>query len=268
MNLQEFKNWLMVNRDSKNTIETYLRQMKVFFKSFSEFNQETINNYLLKRLDDKVAKTTWNLDISSLRAYSEFLKIQIDFPKNKKPDKKIQPHLEEKQVEEILQKLKYMVNQTDKYQAIISLLFYSGLRIEELVNLKRTDFNFEDNTVITRNTKGKVDRMVNFPNCTKRSIENYFIRSRENGNAFDATGCGVSQILSRIGIKMGYNFNLHPHTFRHSCARYLLDITDNDLISVQELMGHKNIKTTMEYVKGTNQKAIKKIRDIYKRKKK
>jgi len=117
MNLKEFRNWLLVNRDSKNTIDTYLRQMKIFFKSFDEFNQETINKFLLKRLEDRVSKGTWNLDMSSIRAYSQFSDVEIVLPKNKKLDKKIQPYLEEKQFEEMLLKLRYMVNQEDKYRA-------------------------------------------------------------------------------------------------------------------------------------------------------
>lgn len=265
MNLQNFKNWLMVNRDSKNTVETYLQQMKMFFKSFKEFNQETINNYLLERLNKKVAKTTWNLDISALRAYSECLNIKIDFPKNKKPDKKIQPHLEEKELLEILQKLKHIVNQNDKYQAILRVLFYSGLRIKELENLKRSDFNFDNERVIIRNTKGKTDRVVPF-DMAKKSIENFFLRNREEKiNAFDITEVGVRQTLSKIGREIGLNYNLHPHTFRHSCARYLLKITNNNYQSVQEVMGHADIKTTMLYVQITNEEAIEIIQNIFKR---
>ena len=266
MNLQNFKNWLMVNRDSKNTVETYLRQMKGFFKSFSEFNQETVNNYLLERLDKKVAKTTWNLDISALRAYAEFSKIEINFPKNKKPDQKIQPHLEEKELEEIFKKLKYIVNQNNKYQAILGVLFYSGLRIKELENLKRSDFNFDNDTIIIRNTKGKTDRVVPFPIPIRRKIENFFLRNREQENAFDITEDSVRQILSKIGREMGLNYNLHPHTFRHSCARYLLRITNNDYRTVQNILGHADIKTTMLYTKITNEEAIEKLQNIFKRK--
>lgn len=268
MNLRGFKNWLMVNRDSKNTVETYLRQMKVFFKSSSEFNQETVNSYLLERLEKRVAKATWNLDVSALRAYAEFLKLEINFPKNKKPDQKIQPHLEEKQLEEIFQKLKYMVNQNDKYQAILGVLFYSGLRINELYNLKREDFNFDNDTIIIRNTKGKTDRIVPFPIFVQKKIENFFIRTRENENAFNITEDGVRQTLAKIGREMGLNFNLHPHTFRHSCARYLLKITNNDYRTVQKLCGHKDIKTTMIYVQISNEEAIEKVQSIFKRKKK
>lgn len=267
MNLQNFKNWLMVNRDSKNTVETYLQQMILFFKSFQEFNQETIDNYLLERLDKRVAKATWNLDISALRAYAEFFKIEITFPKNKIPNQDIPPHLEEKELEEIFKKLKYIVNQNDKYQAILSVLFYSGLRIKELENLKRSDFNFENNTVTLRNTKGKVDRVVPF-DIPKKSVENFFLRNREQKNAFDITEDSVRQILTRIGREMGLNFNLHPHTFRHSCARYLLKISNNDYRTVQEIMGHADIKTTMLYTKITNEEAIEKLQNIFKRRKK
>ena len=267
MNLQNFKNWLMINRDSKNTIETYLRQIKLFFQSFSEFNQETVNNYLLERLDKMVAKTTWNLDISALRAYAEFSKTKVDFPKNKKPDQKIQPHLEESQLLEILRKLKYIVNQNNRYQTILGVLFYSGLRIKELEKLKREDFNFDNNTIIIRNTKGKVDRAVPF-DMSKKSVENFFLRNREKNTAFDVTEDGVRQTLSKIGREMGLNFNLHPHTFRHSCARYLLRITNNDYRTVQEILGHADIKTTMLYTKITNEEAIEKIQNIFKRRKK
>ena len=268
MKLQEFQNWLIVNKDSKNTIETYLRQIKIFFKSFDEFNQKNINHYLLQRLEEKISKGTWNLDMSAIRAYSQFLKINIELPKNKKLNKKIRPYLEEKQLEEIWRKLRYIVNQNDKYQGILGVLFYAGLRIEELEKLKRTDFNFNNDTIILRNTKGKVDRVVPFPVSVRRKVENYFLRNREKENAFDITCSAVSQTLSKIGKEMGLDFKLHPHTFRHSCARYLLNLTNNDYRTVQKIMGHKNIETTMMYVQISNEEAIEKVKIIYRKKNK
>lgn len=268
MILQDFKNWLIINRDSKNTIETYLRQMNLFFKFSSEFNQETVNNYLLERLNQKTSKATWNIDVSALRAYGEFSNIEMKFPKNKTPNEKIPPHLKEEQLFEIFKKLHYIVRQDDKYKAIISVLFYCGGRISELVNLRRDDFDFEEDTVVFKNTKGKVDRVINFPENAKRNIKNYFLRSREYENAFDVTINGVRQILAKIGKEMGYKFNLHPHTFRHSCARYLLKELNNNLPHVKELMGHKKLETTMKYIKSTNEEAIKKLKEVYKRKKK
>ena len=268
MNLQKFKNWLIINRDSKNTIETYLRQLGLFFKSFSEFNQETVNNYLLERLNQRTSKATWNIDVSALRAYGEFLNIEIKFPKNKTPNEKIPPHLKEDQLLEIFKKLHRIVRQDDKYKAIISVLFYCGARISELVNLRRDDFNFEEETVVFKNTKGKVDRIINFPKIAEKNIKNYFFRSREYENAFDVTEASVRKCLTKIGKEMGYKFNLHPHTFRHSCARYLLKELNNNLPKVMKLMGHKNVQTTMKYLTNTNEEAIKTLKEIYKKKNK
>jgi len=267
MNLTDFKNWLIINKDTKNTVATYMQQLKLFFKSYSEFNQENVNAYLLDRLDKKISKNTWNLDVNAFRCYAEFLKIEITFPKTKTPDQKLQPYLEEKDFKEILLKLKWILQQEDKYRAILEVLFYAGLRVKELKDLKREDFNFEKNTIIVRNTKGKVDRIVPFPASTSRAVQNYFLRNREMENAFDTSIEAIRQSLSKIGKEMGYSFNLHPHTFRHSAAHYLLKITSNDYRTVQNILGHANIKTTMLYTKITNEEAINKVQKIYRRKK-
>ena len=164
--------------------------------------------------------------------------------------------------------MKQIVEKYEKYQAISSLLFYTGLRLEELVNLKRSDINLEERIVTVRNTKGKMDKVCPFTKDTTKLIKIYFLREREISNAFNITSASVYQTIVKIGDMLGYEFTLHPHIFRHSAGHYWLKETNNNLVVVQKILGHSDVKTTMLYLQLSNIEAIETVQEILKRKNK
>jgi len=267
-NLDEFNNWLTLNKETNNTIKTYFNKVKTFFNFNEEFNQESVESYLLSRLNNGVSKATFNVDLNALKSYSEFSNIEINFPKNKTPDKKLQPYLKENDLHEIINKIKFMVGNHEKYSAILSLMFYSGLRIEEIVNLKRTDINMVDESVLVRESKSKQARICPFTNTTISLMKIYFLREREISNAFNTTDGAVRQVVAKIGKMMGYNFQLHPHTFRHSACHFWLKETNNNFNVVQQILGHSDMAITMMYAKISNSEAMEVVQSILKRKKK
>tara|TARA_Y100000310_G_C20060785_1_gene524877 strand:- start:42 stop:530 length:489 start_codon:yes stop_codon:yes gene_type:complete len=137
---------------------------------------------------------------------------------------------------------------------MIELMYSAGLRVSELVNLKVKDFEFENNYAWVRKGKGNKDRRFivakNIKNKLKEYIDvnnidhNFWIFEGRNGHltirsvqAIIKKACKSAKIKKKIG----------PHTLRHSFATHLIE-NGYDVASVQGLLGHSSLDTTMIYV--------------------
>lgn len=263
MNLTEFKNWLTIYCTSSKTVQNYFEAMKRFSLQYPELNQENIHSYISSLIEQKKSRSAINQFIYALRKYCEFARLQFDIPKPRKQKDKIKPYLTEEEMKEIVKKVKYIVRNPIKYMALIQFLFYTGLRREELINLKREDINLDKCTVNVHETKTDTARIIVFPPSLLAELNLYFLKDRENINAFNVTYQSVYEVLTRIGKECGYADKCNPHAFRHACAHYLLKITGNQYQVVQKMLGHVNIATTMHYVDMNNEEAINKLEKIY-----
>lgn len=151
-------------------------------------------------------------------------------------------------------------------RAILELLFSSGLRVSELVNLNREHINLKRGEFMVRG-KGQKDRPVFIsPEATewlaayldKRSDEAkpLFVRysgaKTGEGESFRITPRSVQRMVSGYALKAGITKQVSPHTLRHSFATDLL-MNGADIRSVQSLLGHSNIATTQVYTHVTDQ---------------
>lgn len=155
-------------------------------------------------------------------------------------------------------------------RAIVELLFSSGLRVSELVNLNRDHINIARREFMVRG-KGDKDRPVFISNDAAMHIENYmktrqdsmkplFISYRDRTpQHLDTTGDfrrltprSVQRIIKHYALKAGITKHVSPHTMRHSFATDLL-MNGADLRSVQSMLGHSNISTTQVYTHVTDQ---------------
>lgn len=155
-------------------------------------------------------------------------------------------------------------------RAIVELLFSSGLRVSELVNLNRDHINIARREFMVRG-KGDKDRPVFISNDAAMHIENYtntrqdslkplFISYRDRTpQHLDTTGDfrrltprSVQRIIKNYALKAGITKHVSPHTMRHSFATDLL-MNGADLRSVQSMLGHSNISTTQVYTHVTDQ---------------
>ena len=266
--LTKFKNWLLLCDLSKNTISVYMERLTTFFQQYEEFNQENIDAFLISVLEKNLAKSTFNGYRNAFIKYGRFIKSDIEFPKNKIPNKELRPYIKEEQLEEMIEKMHWMVSEPDKYKALCSLMFYSGLRIEEVMRLKRKDIKFDELTVFVKESKGKESRVCPITKETVTLLKVYYLVDREDINAFNTNSASVRQCLYRIGKQLGYDFSLHPHTFRHSACHFWLKHTNNNYHVVQKIMGHKDIQTIILYSKITNSEAMEIIKDVLKKRRK
>lgn len=137
-----------------------------------------------------------------------------------------------------------------KHKIIIKLLYSSGLRISELLNLKREDIDFEKNLIYVKKGKGNKDRITIMSKSLKLDILKYY--SKENfktryiieGRSGKYSKKSVQTIIKKAGKNIG--INLHPHMLRHSFATHLLE-QGVDLRYIQKLLGHSDNRTTQIY---------------------
>jgi len=144
-------------------------------------------------------------------------------------------------------------------KAMLEIMYSSGLRVSELVNLELSDIDLYNDTILI-NGKGSKERIVPIGDVAKKYLKDYLeIRNqlikRKNGNpnklflnnhGLPITRNGFNFLLNNILKEKGINKKVTPHTLRHSFATHMLD-NGADLRSIQELLGHSDIVTTRIY---------------------
>ena len=166
----EFKNYLIEQNKSQNTIQNYVRNIESFIKWYKDTTNEEFK-ILYKSYLRNIKKTkqgqplkaeSINANLSALAKYNEFLVengIQKDIVINDKDFIKIQKQhinpccVEKTDVEDFRQKI--LINESKRDYAIITLLAYAGLRISECINIKMNDFDLNSKEIIIRNGKRK-----------------------------------------------------------------------------------------------------------------
>lgn len=287
--IRDFLDYLKNERNySVKTIASYQSDLEKFFNFLNsegilmdEVDAVVIRNFLTDELNQGVSKRSCSRRLSTLNHFYSYLVrekmvkenpfILIDSPKIEKTF----PHvLYKDQVQEIL---KNNALRTDELairdQAILSILYYCGLRASELVNLIVQDVDTR-NRVVSVYGKGRKERLVPFTEDCKIAIERYRKEVRENlakltkdprnAKIFDENGRekgpalflnskgnrlttrGLEYILDSIEEKTGTFVGLHPHVLRHSFATHLLE-NGADLRVIQELLGHASLNATQVY---------------------
>ena len=259
--LEKLKKELEIRNFSKKTIKSYMFAVKRFLE-FSKkkklgLNKNTLKDYI-RELLKKQNPSTVSQNISAIEFFfSKVLnqKIKLPHPKRNKP------------IPEVLtqKEIKRLINATNniKHKLIIKLLYGCGLRVSEVVNLKKLDFLFNEDLIHIKMSKGKKDRFVKIPKIIKQELINYsnlnndkyFFISTRKGKLTTAT---IQKIIKNSAKKAKIKKNISPHTLRHSFATHLLE-SGTDLKIIQKLLGHSDIKTTQIYLKISNQ-SIKNIK--------
>jgi integrase len=269
--LEKFKQYLIAQQI---TPEAYVKYMRVYFKFLIlqkiEIKSGYLQNTVVKFLNTRNWKpSTRNLFLFSGRQYyhkysissetdSGFLKLKPTYIESKIPD-----FLDE---EDLKNAIKYtltynpgLMNPT-KLKALLTFLFFSGVRPGELLNLKRSDFEFNQDPIrikIRLPVKRKKERYTYFPKKIYKILLDYFEFESERINAFNITKAQLRFLMEQIGIHL--KKRVYSHVFRHSAARNWINMGMGVQI-VQQLLGHASLKTTMIYT-NPNEKMVK---DIYK----
>lgn len=155
-------------------------------------------------------------------------------------------------------------------KAMLELLYATGIRVSELINLKITDVNLDMN-YITCSDGAHKGRAIPFGNAAKEALTQYIENARKpliGAGSTDVlfTNCsgtsmsrqGFWKLIKSYGRKAGIDADITPHTLRHSFAAHLVE-NGADLRSVQEMLGHSDISTTQVYANLNNNR----IREVY-----
>lgn len=245
----------------------YLEKKKIY--NLNHIQKNDIYNYL-KYLDN-LEYSVYSIirKISSIKKFHHFLEkkyniinvaIEIDAPKFYK---KLPNVLSIEEIELLLNfKLKNAFDYRNK--AMLELMYSTGLRVSELVNLTFDNIFLEEN-YIRCNGKGNKERIIpigsiakkyliiyldNYRNSLKKSYlsNNLFL----NNHGKEITRHGFTYILKNICKEVNISKNITPHTLRHSFATHLLN-NGADLKSIQLMLGHENITTTSIYTHVNNE---------------
>lgn len=151
-----------------------------------------------------------------------------------------------------------------KHKLILMFLYYAGLRLDEVRNLKWGDLDFDREIIHVKITKGKKERVIFLHSRLKEMLKVYSIGTEgliflaQRGKKYNKRT--IQQMVKNAAKKAGIKKGVTPHTLRHSFATHLLE-GGADIRYIQKLLGHKNLQTTQIYTHVAN-KDIKKLANL------
>ncbi len=272
--IKEFLDYLSIERGlSKNTLESYGRDLEKYAAYFKKHGIEDpdgikrtdIQNFLMTLKDGKLNASSIARNLVAIKVFHRYLMAQryikedvtsvLETPKLWKtlPDV-----LDLNEVEAILEKPNTLKKQGLRDRAALELMYATGMRVSELVNLKVNDIHMDVGFVRCIG-KGQKERIIPVGRKAKEALQKYLIKARPK---FLKKGESSALFLTRLGKPMSRQSfwmvikryvrearikkRVTPHTLRHSFATHLLQ-RGADLRVVQELLGHANISTTQIY---------------------
>jgi len=247
--LNDFKEWLQQKNFTNETIKNYLATIIQYDNR--EINTSTIANFLRERLDN-YQPATLRSKRNALASYSKFLKIHITIEWEK--INKLIPTVQKKLFSTVdykeLELLKKANTHTDqktnqRNSLILDFLFYTGLRVNELINLKHSDFT---NRLLRINGKGNKIRFILLPEFLTKNFDpyskNYLFLTR---NGKKLTKGQIRRNIKRKCHQAGIKKNISPHSFRRSLATNLYN-QGGKLETIQKQLGHSSLDTTLGYI--------------------
>jgi len=270
--MEEYEAYLIdVKRASSNTVASYMRDIHQFASYLSDANieqsdvsRDTISNYMNFLHDNGKSAATSSRSLASLKSFFNFavtqglresnpvVNIQVE-----KAEKKLPQILTGKEVELLLDQPKCTDLKGYRDKAMLELLYATGIRVSELINLDVDDINIPGG-FIKCTSGGKVRIIPLYPAAIKalhEYIENIRPKMvadiREQSLFVNVSGERMSRqgfwkIIKHYQEKAQIDKDITPHTLRHSFAAHLLE-NGADLRSIQEMLGHSDISSTQIY---------------------
>jgi len=215
--------------------------------------------YLAFLLSDKgLSPASVNLALSALRFhYNELLNKDIlSGIKHPKPEKKLPVVLTKEEIKSMLESTR-----NKKHKLLIELLYGTGLRVSEAVNMRVKDINSEESTAFVKYGKGKKERFVRLPSRFLVHFRSYLKKTRKrSGFIFTYKGKPIStrqaqRIIKNAALRAGIKKKVFCHALRSSFATHLLD-SGVDIRIIQEILGHSDLSTTQKYTKVSKQRIM------------
>lgn len=293
MYLDDFLDSLIIERKlSDNTKKSYENDLTKYINflkkknitSINEIKEHDIEKYIEYLNKEKMSSKTIAHNITCIKEYHKYLvktgvlnkniSENILSPKQKKSLPKV---LTIEEIDKLLD-IQLITPFDFRNKAMLELMYASGLRVSELVNLEINDINITNSTLRCIG-KGNKERIIPLGNVSLKYIEIYVNEYRNsllkgyycdklflNNHGKAMTRQGFFKILKKLAKEKNIETDFSPHTLRHSFATHLLEY-GADLRSIQELLGHQDISTTQVYTHISNNKIRKEYDDYHPRSK-
>lgn len=269
--INDFISYISKKNYSVNTYTSYINDLYYFYifikKDLTKVTFEDIKDYL-EHLNLKKEKTSSiRRKISSLKSFYKFLYKNNYINKKDYPLTKIAyPKMEKKLPKFIYYNdLLEIINESSKDKdgvrdrLIIEMLYATGVRVSELINIKINDIDFNNRRIIVLG-KGNKERIVYYGEYAEEVLKEYMkTHERKNHNYLfvnskggQLTDRGVRYIIDNIMSKLSVKTHVTPHVLRHTFATDMLN-NGCDIKVVQELLGHSSLKATEIYTHVTNE---------------
>ncbi len=294
-----YDNYLKAERNvSKYTVRNYTHDLMDFFQfvkdkkisSLKEVDKRDIRDYLSHLMERGIAKTSISRKVSAIRSFYRYLLREkfidanpVATTNSPRLDRRLPAFLTLYEIENLLKTPDLSKPKGQRDRAWMELLYASGIRVSELVNLNKGQIAFARREIILASkgskdrgvlfgapaTKGSKDRGVLFGVPAAKALQEYLTRGRpelEHGKKTEAlflnnkggrlTERSVQRILQKYAKLAGIDKRVHPHVLRHTFATHLLD-RGADLRVVQVLLGHADLSSTQVYTHVTKSQARK-----------
>lgn len=256
--LDKVKVELRYRNYSSNTLDSYLGCLKDFFvflkSNFDKFDEFKVKEYLISLKDRGLSGQTVNVHLNAIKFFYENIvrtPFELNLRFSKKPNR-LPVVLSREEIETIINAV-----ENEKHRLLISLSYGAGLRVSEIVKLRIKDIDLPNLQLNIRQSKGSKDRITVVPEKLRDKItqfmagktaDEFLLASERGGRLTERTAQKIfERALKNTGIKKDATF----HSLRHSFATHLLE-NGVDVRYVQELLGHRNIRTTQIYTHLTN----------------
>ena len=269
-----------VKKHSDNTIISYQDDLKelasVLNNNIIDIDEEDIKKYLNYLYDKSYNKNTISRKLSGVRSFYNYLYnhdiIKINYFTDVHNPKKIRslPHyLKTSEIDKVLDNTNEVTLYGERNKLIIELLYVTGLRVSELVNIKLKDID-KYNKSIKILGKGSKERIVYYEDNCSKLLNKYLNNTRRKLDKNNSEYLLLNKFGNKLSTRMIRNIlnnltigtsieQIYPHMIRHTFATTMLN-NGADLMTVKELLGHESINTTSIYTHVTNEQ-IRKVFD-------
>ena len=280
--LEEYLKYLKYQKNySQETIDSYEEDLVEFFDFLGredidvlKVEYENVRFYLMGIDEKKNKATTISRKLSSLRGFYKYL-VNKEYINNNpftliktpRKEKKLPRFFYYNELEEMFDSIDISNALGQRNRLILEVLYASGVRVSELVNIKVKDINDEEIKVLGKGNKERITRIGDYARevldlylsdgykeLNKKNSEYLFL----NKDGGQLTTRGVRYILDQVIKNTNVNKKISPHMLRHSFATHLLN-EGCDILSVQELLGHESLTATAIYTHVTTDR----LKDVY-----
>lgn len=269
MYLSDFKNFIESEKKySKHTVSAYVNDLEEFNKFLKinsvklneKLNYSFVRQWIVELSENGLSSRSINRKISSLKSYFNFLiainKLNVSplkLHRNLKVDPKIIIPFNEREMDKVFEIFNNNSGKLDRDFLIIEILYSTGIRRDELINLKFEDIYFEQGLIKVLGKRNKERLVPVLPNLLSKikkfssnnSINSYLFKSKNGKKISPST---IYRIVKKYFRQISSKNKISPHVLRHSFATHMIN-NGADINSVKEILGHSSLASTQIYTK-------------------